>query len=51
MTVNEPIMMVNIALGSQPMENCALGNANGDGEITINEIIAAVNYALSGCPA
>ena len=28
---------------------CTAGDANGDGEITIDEIITAVRNALSGC--
>jgi len=27
------------------------GDANNDGQITVDEILAAVNSALSGCPA
>ena len=49
-TVNELIVMVNIALGNAPLSQCTAGDANTDGEITINEIIAAVNNTLSGCP-
>jgi hypothetical protein len=25
------------------------GDANGDGEITVDEILTAVNHALNGC--
>lgn len=48
-TINELIIMVNIALGSAPVEDCLPGDANGDGQITIDEIILAVNHALDGC--
>ena len=48
-TVNELIVMVNIALGNSTVSACAAGDANGDGAITINEIIEAVGYALNGC--
>jgi len=41
--------MVNIALGSAPVSSCSPGDTNGDGEITVNEIIQAVNRALTGC--
>jgi hypothetical protein len=41
--------MVNIALGNTPLSACAAGDADGSGDITINEIIAAVNHALNGC--
>jgi hypothetical protein len=48
-TVNELIVMVNIALGA-PLSDCTVGDANHDGQITIDELIAAVNDALNGCP-
>lgn len=41
--------MVNIALGNAQVPACVPGDANGDGEITINEIVSAVNHALNGC--
>jgi hypothetical protein len=43
--------MVNIALGNTPVTACLVGDMNGDGEITIDEILKAVNNALNGCPA
>jgi len=48
-TVNELILMVNIALGILPPSACPAGDANHDGNVTITEIIAAVNNALNGC--
>jgi hypothetical protein len=48
-TVDELIVMVNIALDNAPLSACSVGDADGSGDITINEIIAAVNYALNGC--
>jgi hypothetical protein len=41
--------MVNIALGTADVSACAAGDADGNGSIEINEIIAAVNNALNGC--
>ena len=41
--------MVNIALGNAPLSTCIAGDADGSGDITINELIAAVNHALNGC--
>ncbi len=49
-TVAELIRGVNIALGSQPVENCPAADENGDREVTVNELIRAVNNALSSCP-
>jgi plastocyanin len=48
-TINELIVMVNVALGSAPVADCPTGDSDGNGEIAINEIIAAVNTALNGC--
>jgi hypothetical protein len=41
--------MVNIALGNAPVTDCAAGDASGDGQITIDEVLAAVTNALYGC--
>ena len=49
-TIDDLILMVNIALGSAPVSRCLPGDANHNGEIAINEIIAGVNNALNGCP-
>jgi hypothetical protein len=49
-TVDELIKGVNIALGNANVSTCLAGDANSDGEITINEIIAGVGNALNGCP-
>ncbi len=48
-TINELLVMVNVALGNAAVLACTVGDADGDGEIAVNEIIAAVNVALSGC--
>ncbi len=36
-------------LGNANITACTAGDANGDSEIGINEIVAGVNNALSGC--
>jgi hypothetical protein len=41
--------MVNIAHGKAGAARCTAGDASHDGQITIDEIIAAVNKALNGC--
>jgi hypothetical protein len=41
--------MVNIALGNTPVGTCEAGDANGDHEVTVDEILTAVNKALNGC--
>ncbi|MFI5397141.1 MAG: hypothetical protein ACHQ9S_16510 [Candidatus Binatia bacterium] len=49
-TVDEILIMVDIALGNAPLHLCNSGDANGDGRITVDEILSAVNNALNGCP-
>ena len=49
MTVDEPIKGVNIALGTTSIDACSSFDTNGDGAVTINELIASVNRALTGC--
>jgi len=41
--------MVNIALGNSEVSTCEPGDANGDKQITVDEILAAVNNALGSC--
>ena len=49
--VNELIRGVEIALGNADVEECPAFDVNEDGMVTLNELIAAVNSALSGCIA
>lgn len=48
-TINELLIMVNIALETAALSNCEPGDANRDGQITVDEILVAVNNALNGC--
>jgi plastocyanin len=48
-TVDELLTMVNVALGTTPVSACAAGDPDTSGDISINEIVAAVSNALSGC--
>ncbi len=48
-TVDELVMMVNIALGNMDVSECDVGDGNEDGQITVDEIVTAVNHALNGC--
>lgn len=48
-TVNQLITMVSIALGNAQLSTCPVGDADGDGAITVDEIIRAVNNVLPGC--
>ncbi|MCX8073629.1 MAG: hypothetical protein N3C12_14460 [Candidatus Binatia bacterium] len=45
-TIDELVQMVNIALGTAPLNQCPAGDGNEDGEISIDEIIRAVGHAL-----
>ena len=49
MTIDELLVAVNIALGSAPYSACVNADADGDGSVLINDLIAAVNVALQGC--
>ena len=46
----EILMMVDIALGNADVATCRAGDANHDQQITVDEILSAVNNALEGCP-
>jgi hypothetical protein len=48
-TVDEILKAVNIALGAALVTTCPLADANGDGAVTVNEIVLAVNNALNNC--
>ncbi len=47
--MDELIQGVNIALGNTSLNQCPVFDSSGEGEVTINEIIQAVNNALNGC--
>jgi hypothetical protein len=49
-TIDELILAVNIALGDKPISACTALDVNGSGEVTIEEIILAINNAQMGCP-
>jgi len=49
-SIAELITAVNIALGSASYETCVNADADLDGTIRINDLIAAVGSALQGCP-
>jgi hypothetical protein len=41
--------MVNVALENAEVAACLAGDTNHDGQITVDEILTAVNHALNGC--
>ncbi|MBI3785611.1 MAG: hypothetical protein HY270_19635 [Deltaproteobacteria bacterium] len=48
-TIDELLVLVNIALETREIGACTPGDTNGDGAITIEEILLAVNRALGSC--
>jgi hypothetical protein len=40
---------VNIALGNVSLSDCKVFDGGGDGLVTVDEILTAVNNALNGC--
>jgi len=50
-TVDELLVMVQIALGNDDITTCDPGDINGDGHVTVDEILMAVSSALNGCPS
>jgi hypothetical protein len=49
-TMDELTTCIQISLENQPLANCYRGDGNGDGAITVDEIVLATNYSLNGCP-
>ncbi|HSQ00263.1 MAG TPA: hypothetical protein VL049_23840, partial [Candidatus Dormibacteraeota bacterium] len=48
--VDELVRGVNIALGQQAVDSCPAFDRNGDGQVTIAELLAAVSAAIGSCP-
>jgi hypothetical protein len=48
-TVDEIVLITQIALGVAGVEACPAADGSGDGQITVEEIIGAVDSALDGC--
>ena len=47
-SVNEILILVNIALGNAPASSCPRGIASGD-QASVASIVQAINNALDGC--
>jgi predicted acyl esterase len=50
-TVDELVLMVNIALGTASVDRCPAGDANGDDAVTVDEVISGVRSLEDGCPS
>lgn len=48
-SIDELVTAVRIGLGTSPMQDCPIADANGDGHVHISELIVAVGNALAGC--
>lgn len=48
-TVDELVTMAGIALGDAPFVACADGVGDGQSQVRMNTVIAAVNAAVNGC--
>ncbi len=48
-SIDELVTAVRIGLGTSPMQECPIADANGDGHVHISELIVAVGNALAGC--
>jgi hypothetical protein len=48
-TIDDLVLMVNIARGSVPIGACPNGDSQGDGVITVDDLLSALNNDLDGC--
>jgi hypothetical protein len=48
--VNELVQGVNIALDRAAVTACPEMDANGNLQVSVDELVSAVNNALGGCP-
>lgn len=48
-TASESVQAVDIGLGQETLAHCLPADSNGDGEITVEEMVAAVRVRLQGC--
>lgn len=49
-SVDELVRGIEIALGGEPLDDCPLADGNGDGSVSISDLVAAVASAVNGCP-
>jgi len=48
-TIDEVITGINGAQETQPLDACAVMDLNGDGAVTIEELVVAYSDVLPGC--
>lgn len=49
-TVDEVLVLIEIALGTRDVTACSSGDIDGDGQVSVDEVLSAVGLALVGCP-
>jgi len=49
-TVAELTLGINIALGTAGSCACPAFDVDSDGEVSVDELVTAINFALAGCP-
>ncbi|HSP96601.1 MAG TPA: hypothetical protein VL049_05080 [Candidatus Dormibacteraeota bacterium] len=49
-TVNDLLVVIRIAAGESPLSACPAADANGDQQVSLEEVLQAVNNAIDGCP-
>lgn len=49
-TVTEVVTGINVALDVAPYARCSAFDANNDVKVTVDELVAGVHRALTGCP-
>jgi hypothetical protein len=49
-TINELVLVVDLALQNASLEQCPAADPSGDGAVAINEALDAVTASLDGCP-
>ena len=48
-TITELLAIIEIALGRAPVSMCQAADVDGNGSLTVDEILAAVHATLNGC--
>ncbi len=48
-SIDELIRSVNVALGKLSVDTCAAADADGNGSVTVEELVAIVDRSLNGC--
>lgn len=48
-SIDEIIVLVQMAMGEMTMDHCPPGDRDGDGRLMVDELVGAVTHALEGC--